>query len=504
MSKPYPKVPLLKRTIYKQYCLRYRYNFLRFLVEVSGKKPTWQQVLLAIAMSVPNFAVSCVSGHSTGKSYIFAWFMIWQVTVFPFSNLILTGPKFEQLKRVIWKELADGLDQLYAKIPWLEGYFRKDAKSFYAIGYKENWFAIPQTAPKKEPEKLAGQHREKLTFLIDEGSGLPDEHYEVINGALTGRDNSLAIISQGTRPNGYFYDTHHTLKNLFKTFSFDSELSPLVSKEWIKRRLIEYGGFFATEYQIRVKGAFPNQIEGRLISRAWAEICGDVVIKHDEAPGILITVDVSGYGHDKTVYLVTKVSGYGSDRKIETVELIIKTGVSKIPNMVGDVKAIYKRYEHLGAVIGVDYIGVGQGVYDYLALAGLPVEKINVGAGAYEDDRFLNQRAEWSWWLRDIVFKANISFRGVSRQTRQLIFDEFGNIPYRIQENGKMKLWSKEQMRNEGIKSPDIYDTYMFSAGMDYVAMKTSDDDRSHFSTARAKANAAMEKFKEQVREAGL
>ena len=328
----------------------------------------------------------------------------------------------------------------------------------------------------------------------------------MIKGALTGKDNSLAMISQGTRPNGEFYDSHHSKKGLYHTLKFDSELSPIVSKKWIRDRLVEYGGFFSTLYQIRVKGAFPDQLEGRLINRAWAEACGDIEVDnlHDEVPGILITVDVSGPGHDETVYLVSKVSGWESKRKIETVQLIIKQGVSKIPKVAREVRDLYRQWEALGAQIGVDHVGVGQGVYDMLEEWGLPVYAINSGKPPYDDDRFLNQRAEWSWWLRDAVFNCNISFKGIQHSTQQRIFDQFGNIPYKITENGKFKLWSKEQMRNDGIKSPDLFDVYMFAMGLDYVAMNVDTQTDSHFLTARAKANQAMEKIQKKLEQAGL
>jgi hypothetical protein len=504
MSNNPPKLPLTRMSWYKKYCLRYRYNFLMFVVEASGKKPTWQQVEMMNSMSVPNFMVSVVSGHGTGKSFTYAWFIIWHVTVFPFSNLILTGPKFEQLRKIIWKELTDALEILHKRFPILKDYFQKDAKSFYYKGFKESWFAEPQTAPRKEPEKLAGQHRDKYTVLVEEASGLPDEHFDTIKGALTGKDNSLALISQGTRPNGEFYDSHHKKRELYHTLRFDSELSPLVSKKWIRDRLKEYGGFFATLYQIRVKGAFPNQLEGRLIARSWAEACGDVQIVHDEIPGILITVDVSGPGHDDTVYLVSKVSGWESKRKVETVELTVKQGVSKIPAVAREVKMLYLKYEHLGPQIGVDHVGVGQGVHDLLEEWGLPVHLMNVGSPPYDDEQYLNKRAEWSWWLRDAVFDCNITFRGISRPTQQLIYDQFGNIPYRIADNGKFKLWSKEQMRTEGIKSPDLYDVYMFAMGLDYTAMDIEKGEDAHFEPARIKANSVMQKVEEQLREAGL
>ena len=473
---------LIQQKRYLKFCYKYRHNLLRFVVDISGKNPTWQQNQLMIAMQQPSFRVSCVSGHGVGKSWCYGWFILWHVTVYPFSNLLLTGNNITQLRKIVWKELADAIERLFSIYPWLEPYFKKESMCFYATGYKDGWFAIPATAPKNEPENLAGQHRDKYTVLCDEASKLPDDLIGVLKGALTGVDNSFAMISQGTRPNGAFYDSHHSLRNLYKTFKFDSELSPIVNKAWIEEKLQEYGGFLAADYQIKVKGAFPDQLEGMLIARSWAEQCSLNKVQHREPPGLVILCDISGYGHDSTVYLVAEVSGYEENRRLNTVELQIHTGVSKGPDRVKQIKALYLKYEHLNPTLGVDFQGIGSDTFDHLEAQGVPVEKVISGNPATYKERFLNLRAEWAWWTRDAVFYNHLSFKGISRNMLEKVYDEFGKIPYRITEKGAMKLWSKEQMKNiQGIRSPDIFDVYSYAMGMDYVAMDVEEQNSEHF-----------------------
>ncbi|TOE56077.1 terminase, partial [Vibrio parahaemolyticus] len=70
----------------------------------------------------------------------------------------------------------------------------------------------------------------------------------IITGALTGQDNRILLLSQPTRPSGYFYDTHHKLAKrpgnpdgVYTAITLNSEESPLVTPAFIKMKLAEYG-----------------------------------------------------------------------------------------------------------------------------------------------------------------------------------------------------------------------------------------------------------------------
>ncbi|HGV5226829.1 TPA: terminase, partial [Escherichia coli] len=73
------------------------------------------------------------------------------------------------------------------------------------------WTILIKSCRPGNEEALAGEHADHLLYIIDEASGVSDKAFSVITGALTGKDNRILLLSQPTRPSGYFYDSHHRL-----------------------------------------------------------------------------------------------------------------------------------------------------------------------------------------------------------------------------------------------------------------------------------------------------
>src|SRR3954471_20744026 len=78
-------------------------------------------------------------------------------------------------------------------------------------------FAVRRTASKDNPEALQGFHAEHLLFLIDEASGIPDIVFEVGIGALSTPGAKVVMAGNPTRTSGFFYDTHHSLRDRWHT-----------------------------------------------------------------------------------------------------------------------------------------------------------------------------------------------------------------------------------------------------------------------------------------------
>ena len=103
----------------------------------------------------------------------------------------------------------------------------------------------------------------------------------------------------------------------------------------------------------------------------------------------------------------------------------------------------------------VDKVGIGNGFYETLRRDLENVNGINVGTKPFDEDGFVNLRAENFWKLRnDIKTKA-----------LQLEKDEdwfqLAQIKYRTKlegKRGKIEIMSKEEMRANGIDSPDLAD----------------------------------------------
>jgi hypothetical protein len=203
----------------------------------------------------------------------------------------------------------------------------------YVRKAKMEWFITTRVAKQGNPESLAGTHNRFLLWVVDEASGVPDENFGTIGGALTDERNRFVIASQPTRTAGFFRETQTSLRREnggpWNAMTFNSEESPLVSDQFILDKLLEYGGRDSPEYQIKVRGMFPEYSDKYLLSRTHVErrIGAAPVIRTDEPYGNLLIIDVAaGVYRDKTVCTHVRVIGHGDrldpqPRRIDVVDI---------------------------------------------------------------------------------------------------------------------------------------------------------------------------------------
>jgi hypothetical protein len=85
---------------------------------------------------------------------------------------------------------------------------------------------------------------------------------------------------------------------------------------------------------------------------------------------------------------------------------------------------------------------------------------VNVGERAFDNERFLNTRAEMYWALRERFITGDI----------QIPFDEdlmsqLSNIKFKFTAKGQIQIESKEDMKKRGMSSPDKADALMLCFG---------------------------------------
>lgn len=104
----------------------------------------------------------------------------------------------------------------------------------------------------------------------------------------------------------------------------------------------------------------------------------------------------------------------------------------------------------------IDNFGVGANVGMEIVRAGKYVKAINVGEEAEDDDRFLNKRAELSWRAREWLKKGGelVGPHAEELKAEALL------IKYRYGPKGKIQIMSKDDMRRNGIKSPNKWDAF--------------------------------------------
>jgi hypothetical protein len=468
---------LLRDSRYLDFCARYKGDLVAYILDHSRTRLTWQQLDVAEAIQADFSRVAVASGHGTGKSFLAGWVLDWHLRIYPFSNSLLTATNITQVRSVVWKYLDMVMADVERKRPWMSGIFVKKARLYFHRDHKDSWYALPKTASRGAAENIAGQHNKHYIVIVDEASGVADEIHGVLRGALTeGKDNRYLMISQPTRTVGHFADAFGKLRDIYDTFHLNAEESPLVDKAFIKEKLIEYGGHHSPEYQIKVLGKFPDNLSGFLIPARWIEQAQDAVIEHEEAWGWVMTVDVAeGLHRDESVWEVARVSGYHENRKVEVVE---EQAFADL-NEKAFARRIYQRIQDLPSVtVAVDGDGAGRTVILELEELGVTVEHIHWGLPPHskaDQKRYFNQRAFASVKVREAVFEERMR-----PAPGKKIVEQGSRIPYELDERGRYKIWPKERMRSEGIKSPDRFDAHAFFFLVDYIAFEadaSSDDE---------------------------
>lgn len=455
---------ILCDTRYEAFCLRYRHNLLRYIVENSRRQITWQQLEVIKDIQEPGSQVAIASGHGTGKSWLFAWLIDWHLRTYPSSNCLLTATNITQARTGVWKYLDEVQADILKNYPWQAGHFVKEATRYFNVHFKDSWYCFTKTAPKNAASNIAGQHADWYMCIVDEAAEVADEIHGVLRGALTDERNRYIMASQPMKATGHFAEALTTLKGvIYKAHILNAEESPIVSKKFIRSKLIEYGGHHSPEYQIKVLGCLPDNLAGMLIPRAWFDIA--MKIKLDMLNwGWVITADIAeGKFRDSSVWSVARVCGYGADRLVEVVEIFESLDLDEIQFA----NRLYNRAMELpNCTVAVDGDGAGRTVILHLQGLGMGVEEIHWGLYPFAETdkrRYRNLRAYSSLKAREAIFEERMKL-----PNNKKLVEQGTKIPYELKE-GRYVIMPKDQMRSKGIKSPDIFDTICFFFLVDYV-----------------------------------
>jgi hypothetical protein len=409
-----------------------------FVRDILGVEPTEQQAAVLKAISQPGAKVTVKSGHGTGKSTIMAWEVLRTVALFPGCKVPCTAPTAHQLEDVLWPEIAKWHERM---TPWFRDQIIVDSKRVYLKDRRDQQFAVARTARKERPEALQGFHADHLLFLVDEASGVPDPVFHVAQGALSTPDARVLMCANPTMNTGYFFQSHHRMRDRWTRFTLSCKDSPLVAQEYIEDVLQAYGGEDSDVYRVRVLGEFPNSAICQLISRPLAEEAASRKLhptQYQWAP-VIIGVDPAWEGDDRTVAfkrqgLATEILGVW--HQIDNMTL---GGV--LHQMWG---------EHNADAMFID-LGWGAGIIDYLRSVGRDPIPVNFG-GTSISNEYSNKRTEM--WCE---MKKWLDEGGHIPDEQDLIEDlvgpEFSFLP-----NGKKTLERKKDMKKRGLPSPDLGD----------------------------------------------
>lgn len=455
---------------YPDFVKRYRYNWIAFCVEMIGKEPTFQQKQIIESIQETGALVSVSSGHGVGKSDLTSILVLIYLLCYPKSEVAILANKIDQVRTVIWKYLKVNLKELFKRKPWIEQYFVLTETALFEKAHKGVWQATPRSARQGNEEAVAGMHNRHLLLVCDEASGINDRLFGILNGALTEKDNRFLLLSQPTKPSGYFYDTHHSLskpRGDWTAITLNSEESPLVTVDFIRRKRLEYNGVTNPEYQIKVRGLFPRTMAGYLLSRDDVDKAARIKPELPNGWGWVACCDV-GNGRDKSILNILKVYGYRNERLVYPYRLMEMDG-NVDPVRFADIihaECSDDRYRNIKIVIDSD--GVGYDTATCLERKGMRVQRIRWGKRMFSSEdkkRFINQRAYANIFARDAIVNGRMGL-----DPNLLTLEQAAKIPCGINEQGQWAMMPKKLMKEKlNISSPDRWDTYCFSMLADYI-----------------------------------
>lgn len=421
--------------------------------------------------------------HNTGKTRSAGIVALWHLVFFPHSVMMFSAPQIEQLRKLVWKEIEICLALMRnGRLSWLAEYVQVLAESVYIKGHQKTWHVYAKTAPKGNPQALAGNHGDYLMIWVDEAAAVDTGVFDVLVGALTHPDNRMCMTSQPAKPSGFFFDTHHKLSTraggVWNAIIMNAEDSPLVADSKIREALLQYGSRDDPQYMIRIRGEFPDLAGEFLVTQRMAEkvFKGKALYSKKHAKyGYFILVDVGGgVGRDDSTITIAKV--WGSSQWGETARRaeVVKIPLCKNNDNIHELTAVINEcmVEYPNATLLVDANGAGAGLAQNLKSLGLHFLPIHWGGACFSNankKEYLNKRAQAYVCLSRAISQDRFKVR--TAYLKPKVTEQLTRIPYTFDDQARFKILSKEEMKRKGITSPDIVDTFafIFLAGIGYT-----------------------------------
>lgn len=445
--------------IYKKHHFKYQ-GKKEFKEYYRGKAYTWQQtvILEAYQRAIETFDkdsydiqkrfISVVSGHGIGKTATLANIALHFTLSYMGSQSAATANTEAQIKDIFLKEFA----VWRRKLPeYLQGNIEQIDDRIKIAGMKD-WFLRAVVARPEKPEAIAGLHAPYVLLIFDEASAIHGKIFEVAKGALTGENFVCLYISNGTRAEGEFYESHKKGSG-FTSLAFSSRESPIVKDAFIEKIENDYppiGDQPSDEVLIRVDGKFPNSDE--MDDKGWIPLFANVTMLFEPERGqkfgrCILGLDPAGEGKD--------LSRCGIRDSVYLKE-VFSEKVSQPKPLARKVETIMEVYEIAAVDVAIDGFGEGAKVIAEIdTKVGESVNAVMTDKAREEvKDRFKNFNAELAWRFRQWVLAGGIIITNKPKAWE----NELSKIKYRRDSQGRIELMGKVEFKREYGFSPDRFD----------------------------------------------
>ena len=497
---------------------RYRSNPWAYAQEVLGVWWTPAQRKVAKAI-LKHKRVLVKAAHGVGKTHLMGGLVNWYFDVWPSSISMTTAPTFPQVEKLLWGEI-----RAQRTLPPVSGVTQiKDPGNakHYAVGRSPS-----KRAGRDEmgSQAFQGVHAEHLMVVFDEGAGVSDDRWSVVDGGLVvGTENKFVVIGNPVVTSGPFFEAArdprwHVIEmsaldhpNIAAGLRGEPDVVPgAVSLTWLEDKLenpfwCELMGTPANKEEreawildgcfefppmediwyrpgasaeARILGRFPSNPTNSVWSSIWLDQAAQ---RHYAwAPGEPweIGVDVARFGDDATcVHTRRGMCSISHDtwRKMNTMET-----VGRIMNIVNSQEAYFGPDDlPVTIIIRVDTTGgdVGTGVADGLAevlttYSNVDLYTIGAAERPYDIRKYQNKRSElWfnaaTWGQQGELDITRLNPRDVELLTAQLTSSK-----YKYDSQSKRVVEPKKDVKERIGRSPDDADAFnlaWYTRGREYA-----------------------------------
>jgi len=409
---------------------------------------TWQaDVLDAIATHLGNIEtrynplrLAVASGHGVGKSAGMGMIATWALSCFRDPRIVVTANTEGQLKTKTSPEIGQ-----WVRSSTHGPLFEVDTMSIKLKANPEQHRLDFVSWSEHNTEAFAGLHAQGriVLLMMDEGSAIADQIWEVAEGALTDDNTVLIWIVFGnpTRNTGRFRECFRKYKNDWTTWQIDSRTVEGTNKLALQSIIDRYGEH-SDPAKVRVKGLFPSASSRQFIPTNTVDLAYGRHLRPDQysfAPKI-IALDPAWTGEDDLV-IVMRQGLYS-----EVLDVM--------PKNDNDIY-VASRLAHLETKHDADAVfidaGYGTGIYSAGQTFGRDWRLVWFAEKAV-DPGCLNKRAEM--W-RDM---RNWLVSGGSIPEDVELYEELISPETKPRADGIVQLESKEDMRKRQMPSPNKAD----------------------------------------------
>ncbi len=436
-----------------------------FLREWLGQQP-WEMEI-AMIESVRDYMKTLLAGCvASGKTHATAGLVFWWLCAFFPARVFSIAPTERQLKVNLWSEIPSMHASARVKLGGeLNTLSFKLGDKWYARGFSP-----------KDKFGVFGMHGEHDLILIDDGQGVAQEVFDGLENAMAGGTSRMLVSCNPIVTSGEIYNAmtrnrgeynvirisadknEPPAKNVFiaPNIAAQSVVVPgTITQDMVDKWSTKYG-WDSDFVRTKARALLPKQEPDTLIPLDWIELanCRDI------PAGDHITTlgcDIARFGDDDTVLFPVKgrqglqpVTIHGNDTMQVTGHIV--RAISDY-----NVRDVF-----------IDVIGIGSGVYDRLAELQreekptvpkhVRLYAVNVGEKAKNEEKFVNLRSE-TWWAARESLNPKGEAPFALPQNEELMA-ELAAPKYTVESGGRIKVESKEDMKDRLGRSPDLADAY--------------------------------------------